>query len=158
MSIGISGKIEIRKRTDIVQVSYDIQQYVNKARFGCKMGGNVDEKVFQMYGEKMKDCLYFELTESPIDNYADGIFCIENNKRYQSIDEIFALNLSRMGELWKKIINIHGVTGIKLNINYLFGEKTECEKIYVKDFTSYAYKKCQDQNFFEPVINVKMVK
>lgn len=74
-----------------MQVSYAVQHYVNKARFGCKMGGNIDEKVFQMYGEKMKDCLYFELTESPIDNYADGIFCMENNKTYQSIDEIFAL-------------------------------------------------------------------
>lgn len=158
MSIGISGKIETRKRTDIVQVSYAVQQYVNKARFGCKMGGNVDEKVFQMYGEKMKDCLYFELTESPIDNYADGIFYMKNNKGHQSIDEIFALNLSRMGELWKEIINIHGVTGIELNINYLFGEKTECEKIGVRDFARYAYKKCQEQEFFEPVVNVKMVK
>lgn len=157
MSIGICGKIKLHNNQDIVDVSYEIQKIAIENKIWCKLGGNVSNKIFEIYGKRTGKYLYFEITDSPIDNFADELLMpnvVRNNDYSIEMRNKTCTNLDKIKQFIFTVMEIQKIQKVYLDINYLFREKENYSKININQFTEYIYDKYEKENFFMPPINL----
>lgn len=156
MSTGVCGII----RTDINDVEYEVdlsfyfEKKANEFRIGTKMGGNISKYVYDKYeDEREKGGIIFELTDSPLDNYAENLFELDGVDNSENL----LYRMKRVENLFESLLNHEHVKQITFEVNYLFTESEKPSSIKLSEFCEKIddiYHQCE---VFVPVIKLEIV-
>lgn len=159
MSVGVCGKIYFNDTRNIVDISYYIQRLAIENKIGCKLGGNVCENVFNMYGNFTGNCLYFELMDTPIDNYAEELFVptiSEDNNYEETFKSKIYNTMDIIVRFLREILILKEVENIDLDINYLFRDDRMYNEVSIDVLKDYIYEQYVKEDFFVPSIGIKV--
>ena len=135
-----------------VDLSFCFEKQANKLGIGTKMGGNVSEFVYEKYSnERGKVGFIFELTDSPLDNYAEDLFAV--------YEECLMCRMQKVQKLFESLLNHGNIRQITFEVNYLFGENADEICIEATDFCKTAmalYNENDDVN--PPIIKFSISK
>ena len=124
MSTGVCGVIYVRYQ-DVkkeVELSFEFEKIANSLKIGMKMGGNISTYVYEEYNNKKQGRgILFELTDSPLDNYAEDLFAPETYERIESI----TVRMNKVQSLLKAILEQEYITKVIMYVNYLFFDGNE---------------------------------
>jgi len=165
MSIGFCGSIILINHTidELVNLSYDIQNEATINKIGCKMGGNVSEEVYELYSDFLgRECIAFELMDSPLDNYAEELFQPNLNAKVTKYVEEFnsnmTKNLVKIKRILERILNSSIVESVNVDINYLLCDKKQQVELVLDQLLDYILMEYQENGYFAPVVSFKIVK
>lgn len=165
MSIGICGRIKVNS-IDIneqVELAYTIQKCAVEKRIGIKMGGNVSHEVYNMYSENERiNTILFEVTDSPLDNYADNFLfptIDENSNNYElEFNSKINNNIEKLNDIFGIILENEKVECIYLNINYLLTDNETIADIKLDSLSNYILSKYIEEGYFTPVLMIRITK
>lgn len=161
MSAGISGKIEFIEMKEFEEISFKIQEIAIKNGLGCRLGCNVSERVIEMYGDEFSNNLYFEIMDSPFENYADYMLSPEicGDMEYDTeFKNKFFESLNRIRNFSESVINMNCIKCIWYDINYLFRDKLVYKELSLQNMNEYIYENYIKEGYFVPTIGVKIIK
>ncbi|WP_310603132.1 hypothetical protein [Anaerosporobacter sp.] len=143
--------------SEIVELAYGIQQEAINNRLGCILGGNVSMEAYNRY-EKYIDAniIMFELTDTPLDNYAESIFqpTIEEDDDYEKcFNRTMKKNLKAIQNVLTQIMSYDIVDKIYIDINYLFHEDEARIEITAGEMSESILKNYVENGYFAPIIS-----
>lgn len=154
MSIGFCGSIMLINHTidELVNLSYDIQNEATINKIGCKMGGNVSEEVYELYSDFLgRECIAFELMDSPLDNYAEELFQPNLNAKVTKYVEEFnsnmTKNLVKIKRILERILNSSIVESVNVDINYLLCDKKQQVELVLDQLLDYILMEYQENGY-----------
>jgi len=130
-----------------------VVEYASKYRIGCKLGGNVSNKVIDNYETLFgENILAFELMDTPIDNTADVLF---GNELYDdSSDNSLILRLKRVEGFLEDVLSDREISKLLLDINYYETPVEYNLKIKSSNFTKEIVRLYEKDSVFAPVVKV----
>ncbi len=165
MSIGICGQIKLLSNNinELIELAYSIQKCAIDNRIGCKLGGNVSRSVFDMYSKNgSKSTILFEVMDSPLDNYSDGLFFPTIDKNTNNYEREFDIKISSslkiMHDFLQKILDNKTVECIYLDFNYLFKNNEEIVDIKIDSLSKYIASLYIEEGYFTPEINIRITR
>lgn len=155
MSTCVSGVV-YADNSDVLyatKVSFFFERIANKYEIGSILGGNVTEETYNKYTEEREKYLFlFELTDSPLDNYAEELF--EPNMYGQSDSDNLHSRMNRVENLLKEVLDYKHVTQIVLDINNLFGFNENEVVVTVSEFAKTITGLYIQDEIFVPAIRI----
>lgn len=155
MSIGVSGIIYLNNKEVSYKnkLSFKVVEYASQYRIGCKLGGNVSNKVIDNYETLFgENILAFELMDTPIDNTADVLF---GNELYDdSSDNSLILRLKRVEGFLEDVLSDREISKLLLDINYYETPVEYNLKIKNSNFTKEIVRLYEKDSVFAPVVKV----
>ena len=144
MSMGVCGIVHVDKRDVSLEtdLSFYFEAQSNSLGIGTKIGGNVSKFVYDRYTDKHgRVGFVFELTDSPLDQYAEDLFAV--------YEECLTCRMQRVQKLFEGFLEHEHIKRITLETNYFLGESEDEINIDVMDFCKVAvalYNKSDDIN------------
>jgi hypothetical protein len=165
VSIGICGYIDFQsnKMEEMDELSFYVMSKAIEYRIGCKMGGNISREADSLLDKGETDsAIVFELMETPLDNYANGL-CQPSIDIQEEIEADISIkineNMRRLQKFLECILNYQKVNRIVLQFDYLFeNEESNCVEINVQQFTDFMNQAYEDNDCVVPKLRVNIIK
>ncbi len=167
MSIGIAGNIyhKFNNYLKIEDFSFNIQKIANYNKIGINLNGNISANIRTILNFKTKNCIFFELTDSPLTFNADILFGLDSIEHYNfnekvSRDESLKTRMDRVQNFLEGILANKNVLYINLYINCLIVDQSDIPDIKiikVTDFCTTIVEICNIMYIVEiPAVNLSI--